>query len=107
MNKAFGKNLSLLLKRDRISVTALAKKLGLPPTSINEWVDSDNKLPRDSQTIKKLAEFFKVGVHDLLFGEPDPRNLISEILEKTEIHTGLYEISVRKVNEKKIKKGDL
>jgi hypothetical protein len=58
-------------------------------------------MPRDPQVLKKLAEYFDCSVYFLLFGEEDPKSLIGEILEKTEIHTGIYEISIKKVKTKK------
>ena len=103
MNK-FGITLKKLMSRDRVSVAELAKAIGEPQKTIQEWVGERGRSPRDLNCIPKLAQFFRVSTHYLLFGEEDPNNIISNILEKTEVHTGLYEITVRKVKEKSGKK---
>ncbi len=104
--RSFGKNLRALLKQRNISARQLAKTTDIAVTSLNDWIDSDDKLPRDAIVIKKLASFFDISTHELLFGENDPKSFIGEILEKTEIHTGLYEITVKKVLPKKGVKGN-
>jgi hypothetical protein len=63
---------------------------------------SDARMPRDPSVLKKLSEFFDCSVHFLLFGTEDPKSLIGEILDKTEIHTGMYEITVKRIKTKKL-----
>jgi len=63
-------------------------------------------MPRDPAHIKKLADFFECSVHFLLYGDEDPNSLINQILHKTTIHTGLYEVTVRKVNSNSSDKGE-
>ena len=41
-----------------------------------------------------------VSVHYLLYGEEDPKSIIGELLEKAEIMTGLFEITVKKISKK-------
>lgn len=98
--KPFGENLKELLKQHNLTVRAASKKLDIPQASLNEWVGSPNRLPRDAGVIKKLAEFFNISVHELIYGTQEPKSIIGELLEKTEIHTGLYEISIKKVKAK-------
>ena len=100
MKKTFGVILESLMQERRISIRQLAKELGVPPKTVQEWVGQNGRTPRHSESIKKLAEFFQCSIHYLLFGEEDPNNPLNAILEKTEIHTGLYEISIRKVKTK-------
>jgi len=98
---SFGANIKKLLVARNMSVRELAIQLSLPVASVNEWVGSKGRLPRDLEVFKKLAAFFGISTHELLYGEPDPKSFIGELLEKTEIHTGLYEISVKRVTPKK------
>ena len=94
--KTFGENLKDLMKRDRVSVAELGKAVGEPTKTIQEWVGR-GRTPRSLDAIPKLAAFFNVSTHFLLCGEEDPRSGIGQLLDKTELHTGLYEISIKKV----------
>lgn len=97
----FGKNLEKLLKEKNLSVRQFAKKIGVSPKTAQEWVGKEGRFPNSPDILKDISDLFDVSLHDLLFGEPDPREMIGAILEKTEIHTGLYEITIKKVKEKK------
>jgi len=97
---SFGQNLTRLLKAKNLSVREFAKTIEEPVATVNEWCGSTDRIPRSADVIKKIADFFSVTTHELLFGEADPRSLVGEILERTEIHTGLYEITIKKVNSK-------
>ena len=101
MKNNFGKTLSQLMKEKRISGRSLAKGLSVPYRTIQEWAGPGSRMPRDPDTIRQMAEFFSVSTHYLLFGEEDPHSMLGEILHKTELHTGLYEITIRKVSAKK------
>jgi transcriptional regulator with XRE-family HTH domain len=99
-NKCFGEILEILMADKRISISTLAKDLKVPSRTVQEWIGKAGRVPRNLESIKKLAEYFDVSVHYLLFGEEDPRSLIDNILEKTAIHTGMYEITIKKVKPK-------
>lgn len=95
----FGTNLKRLMEEQRYSVADVAERIGTPTKTVTEWV-SRGRVPRSPEQLRALAELFKVSIHKLLFGVEDPNNALSMLLEKTEIHTGLYEISIRKVTPK-------
>ena len=101
MSSNFGRNLEMLMQEKNLSTRALAKNINLPYKTVQEWLGANSRMPRDPQVLKKLAEYFDCSVHFLLFGEEDPKSLIGEILEKTEIHSGMYEISIKRVKTKK------
>jgi transcriptional regulator with XRE-family HTH domain len=90
----FGENFKKMLEERNLSVSDLARLIETPVKSVQEWVSKD-RVPRDFETIKKLSEVFKCSVHQLMFGTEDPYNLL-----KTEVHTGMYEITIKKVNPK-------
>lgn len=98
--KTFGEILENLMADKRVSISILAKDLAVPAKTVQEWVGKGGRVPRNLESIKKLSEYFDVSVHYLLFGEEDTRNIINDILEKTEIHTGMYEITIKKVRQK-------
>lgn len=98
--KSFGENLQELMRKRNLSSKELALALSVPVRTVSEWIGSGGRTPRDLSALKKLADYFRCSIHFLLFGEEDPKNSINALLEKTEIHTGLYEITIKKVNPK-------
>lgn len=97
MTKTFGEVLKQLMSERNLSVSHLAKAINCPPKTVQEWLGPHGRIPRDLDVLKRLAQFFNCSTHSLLFGEEDPRGILGDILEKTEIHTGLYEITIKKV----------
>lgn len=95
----FAKTLKTLIRRRATTTNELAREINVSPKTISDWLSG--RTPRDLDAVRRCSEFFGVSVHYLLYGEEDKKNLIEEILEKTEVHTGLYEISIRKVISKK------
>lgn len=98
MEFSFAKNLKLLIRQKGLTTAQLAKGISTSPKTISDWLTG--RTPRDLVAVAKCAEYFGVSVHFLLYGEEDPKSAIGQILEATEIHTGLYEISIKKVNKK-------
>jgi hypothetical protein len=97
---SFGNTLEALMKKRNVSARELAKAIDEPQKTVNDWLVYKTRIPRDPQALKKLSEFFQVSIHFLLFGQEDPKSLLEALLEKTEIHTGLYEISIKKVSKR-------
>jgi len=96
----FGENLKALMEAHRLSVSELAKGLGESPKTVQEWVGSGGRTPRKLEAIRKLADYFECSIHFLLYGEEDPKSALGILMDKTEIHTGLYEITIKKVSTK-------
>ena len=99
-DKNFGEVLEGLIDSRGISIAALARKTDINPKTLSEYVGKDGRFPSSPDVLTKLAAFFRCSVHELLTGEPDPNSVIGSILEKAEIHTGLYEVTVKKVKLK-------
>lgn len=97
---SFGENLERLMKEKRYNVSSLAQELGIPSKTVHEWVGKGGRMPRKPEVLRQLSDVLNVSVYCLLYGEEDPRSALNQILEKTEIHTGLYEITIKKVNPK-------
>lgn len=98
--QSFGQNIEELMTQKRYTVSTLAKELKVPAKTVHEWVGKNARMPRSPEVIRKLAELLGVSIYFLMFGEEDPRNPLNQFLEKNEIHTGLYEITIKKVNPK-------
>lgn len=100
MSKSFGEQLKLLMEQRNLSAAKLGKAIKVSPKTILEWMDKGGRMPRDPNHIRSLCDYFQVSTHQLLFGEDDPRSSIGTFLDKTEIHTGTYEVSIKRVNIK-------
>ena len=100
MTSSFGKTLKSLMADRGVSASKVAVAIGVSPKTIHEWLGGDGRVPRNLGAIRKLAEYFQCSTHFILFGEEDPRSILGDILTKTEIHTGLYEITVKRVTKK-------
>lgn len=101
MPKEFGENLKILMESRNLTASKLGRDLGISVKTIHEWLGSGGRTPRNLKAIKKLSQYFEVSTHYLLFGEDDPKDSVIDLLNKTEIHTGIYEISIKKLNTRK------
>lgn len=99
--REFGENLKNLMSLRNLTVAKLARDLKIPQKTVYDWCGSGGRTPRDLELIKRLATYLDCSTHALLFGEEDPRSTLSNILDKTEIHTGVYEVTVKKVIPRK------
>lgn len=99
MSKTFSSNLKQLMKSRNLSAGELSKAIDIPSKTIQEWLN--DRMPRNPEAIKKIANYFNCSTHFVLFGEEDPKSMLSDLLNKTEIHSGLYQITISKVIEKK------
>lgn len=90
----------LLNDRD-IAVASLARKTGVPKTNITTWLNGGN--PQIDQ-LDKVAQFLDVPLEYLAFGRI-PDDPFAQLLNKVEVHNGLYEISVKRVTTKRDLKG--
>lgn len=100
--KSFGEVLEKLMKDKRISTRELASAVGVPSKTVPEWIGRYGKTPRNTEIIKKLSNYFDVSTHYFLFGEEDPKNIINDFIDKTEISSGFHEITIKKVKQKKV-----
>jgi len=100
-NNDFGKRLEELCKENGVSVNELSRSISVSSKTVYEWIGSTGRLPRDPEHLKALAKFFSVSLEFLLFGEVSQMTSIDSLFSKTEIHTGLYEITIKKAEPKK------
>ena len=96
----FGENLQRKILSRYKSVSAFAKETGINKKTLEGWIGKGARFPSKPEYIKSMAEALDVSVHELLFGVMDNKEPFAAMLEKTEIHTGLYEISIKKVIKK-------
>jgi transcriptional regulator with XRE-family HTH domain len=94
---AFGKRLIELCKAKSISLSQLSKDVGIPKATLHGWTTGRNSARPDQ--IKKLASFFKVPVHVLIFGEPDPFQPDLED-DLTEVFHGDLRVTIHRIERK-------
>ena len=97
----FGESLKSLLVKKNMTISELAKEVNIPLKSIQEWVQN-NRFPRNPELLKRISDYFGCSVHRLIFGTEDPHSsTIENTFDKVVLHSGLYEITVRRVREHK------
>lgn len=89
-------NLKKILEEKEISVSELAKKTGVPKSTILTWLAG--RTP-DLIQLDKVTQFLGVSIDEIAF-DRKREDILSQLFEKVEVHSGLYEISIKKVNKK-------
>ena len=97
---AFGVRLEQLCKQKEISTNDLARRIAIPRATVHEWIGSSGRMPRDPEHLKKLCDFFNVSSAYLLWGEEEKTTSLDELISKTDIHTGMYQITIQKIDQK-------
>lgn len=90
------KNLKSLLEEKEITVGALAKATGVPKSTLATWLSG--RTP-DLIQLDKVAQYLGTNIEALAFGRKQ-EDLFTELMQKVEVHSGLYEISIKKVIKK-------
>lgn len=85
-----------LIAEKNISVTELARRTGIPKSTINSWLQGVS--PNIDQ-LYDVAKFFNVSLEHVAFGkaEIDP---FERLFEKVDLHVGQYEVTVKKIVRK-------
>lgn len=96
----FGKNLEYLILKKYKSIASFAREIGKNPKTVQEWCGTGGRFPSKPEDIKLMAHALNLSLHELMFGTLDGNEPLGSLLEKTEIHSGLYEITVKKVDVK-------
>lgn len=96
----FGVNLEQLILEKFNSIASFAREIGKNRKTVGEWLGKDGRFPSKPEDIKAISLALGVSVHELMFGTLDGNEPLGSLLEKTEIHTGMYEITVKKVDVK-------
>lgn len=89
--------LKLLLSEKNLSIRELAKRSGVPNSTLQEW--SSNRSPKNPVQVQKVAQVLGVSLHYLLFGEEDKSEPLTKLL-KEDVFSGTFEINIRRVREK-------
>ncbi len=93
---ALDKNLRALLEARNLSVTELAKRASVPKTNIQSWLNGSSP---DIFQLDKVAQVLGVSFEELAFNRKPPE-LFGELVDKFEVHSGTYEVSIKKIISK-------
>lgn len=96
----FGENLESLVLKKFKSISAFAREAGINKKTLEGWIGRGARFPSKPEYIKQMADTLGISVHELMFGRKDEHESLASVFDKTEIHTALYEISIRKVSRK-------
>lgn len=89
--------LTKLMAQKGIKVPTLAKISGVSKSNIQTWLTGSKP---SIEQLDKVANALGVSLEYLAFGRTEEEKFQS-VLEKVVLHTGTYEISVKKINNKK------
>lgn len=79
-NLIFGQRLKTLRLAEKLPVEVVANAIGVAPSTYREW---ENGRAVTGQPYVKMANLFKVGLHELM-GISDPRSEVTAKLQELE-----------------------
>ena len=90
-----GTNLKHLLRNRGLSLKEVSIQTGIPYSTLHTWLE--NRQPKDILKAKRLADFFGVDLHFLLFGEEErPPSPTGPDLPGAGDLVGVFEVTVRR-----------
>ncbi len=101
----FGSKLQQLLACNGITISRFARELGLPKSTVSEWIGRGDRFPSSPESLRKISNYFELSIHELLFDEPDPFSVIEHQGDLAEITNclgalrlkiGKYKIEIKK-----------
>ena len=96
---SIAKNLKQLLEDKQLTASEVARKTGIPKSTILSWLSEKRSSP-DIYQLQKVCEFLGTSIEMVAFGKKHD-DIISQLIDKIEVHSGMYEIIVKKVVNKK------
>lgn len=92
----FQKNLLEHCKRKKITLTELARLAGVPQPTLHGW--STGRAVHNLKQLKNVCGVLEIGLHELLFGTPDPFELKSLLLN--DVFSGEIQVTIHKIIKK-------
>ena len=97
MTLQIGPTLRTLLDEKRLTLKKISSSTGVPASTIAEW--TNNRSPKNTIQVQKVAGFLGVSMHYLLFGVEDKQEPLHKLM-KEEFFSGTFEITIKKVKIK-------
>lgn len=97
-----GVKLHSLIQEKKVSISEVARAIEVSPKTLSEWVGTNARFPSNPGAIKKMANYFHIGVHELLYDEQDPftkstSKTLDSHTQYVKIEHGLYEVTLKKI----------
>lgn len=93
------RQLQFYLDKHDMSASQLARKAGVPKSSISDWLAGSN--PRDVRQVKRVADVFNVSIDNLMFGDGEDADAVKasalDMLVGEQWVGGLFEVRIRRV----------
>jgi transcriptional regulator with XRE-family HTH domain len=91
------KNLLRLMKEKNISISQLAIEASVPKSNLTKWIN--NNANPNLEQLSRVAEYFDLTVDEIAFDKKTDTD-IENLFQKLKIHSGLYEVIIKKVTKK-------
>ena len=95
-----GTNLTRLAKSKGLTIAQLARKAGLPSSTVHGWTAGRTAVRLDQ--LAKVAAVLEMPLYELAFGEPDPFESPAEDILR-EIFCGDVRVTLHKIEKRKRK----
>lgn len=92
----FKDNLKKIFDERNLSASKISASTGIPRSNIEKWLGGSNP---NLKQVQELATFLGMSLDELISGKKKSE-LLDEFLNKVEIHSGLYELNIKKVKRK-------
>lgn len=95
-----GQVLKRVLRDQRKTLKEVSRETGIPYSTLHTW--HENRQPKDVMKAQRLARYFGISLHELLFDRPDVHEERAEQEQpgpppRPEFFKGTFEITVRKI----------
>ena len=98
MKVQIGFVLKRLLEDRRVTLKEVSKATAIPSSTLSEWLN--NRSPKNPEQIVKVAKYFEVSLHFLLFDEEDYQEPLNKVMRE-DIFSGVFEVNIKRVHSKK------
>ncbi len=94
MKSSLAHNLKRILKDNDLTVAQLSRATKVPAQTINNWLTGLE--PRNMTQVKVVAQFFKISLDEIAYGEIKKSydNKLDEYAD--EIYAGVFEVVLRR-----------
>lgn len=86
-------NLKKMLEEKKVSVMELARKTGVPKSNISAWLTGASP---NLEQLDRVAQFLGTNIDYLAFGR-SREDMLANLMDQVDIHSGIYEIKIRKI----------
>lgn len=101
MKMILTQNLKKLINNDDLTVAQLSRATKVPSQTINNWLSGLQ--PKNMNQVKAVANYFKLSLDELVYGETNQKvkkSCIDPISEhEDDINAGVFEVILRRVKK--------